>query len=38
MALTFQYESNKQGIIVTAAGTVDGQEFLNNMKEFFSDE
>jgi len=37
MAVTFQYENNKQGIIVTAIGRVDGKEFLNKMEEFFSD-
>ena len=38
MAVIFQYENNKQAIIVTAVGTVDGKEFLQKMEEFFSDE
>jgi len=38
MGVTFQYEKNKQGLIVTAIGIVDGKEFLDKMKEFFSDE
>ena len=38
MALTFHYENNKQGLIITAKGIVDGKDFLNNMKQFFSDE
>lgn len=38
MPTTFQYENNQQGIIVTAVGTVDGEDFLKKMEEFFSDE
>lgn len=38
MAVSFQHEDNKQGVIVTAVGIVDGKEFLEKMEEFFSDE
>jgi len=38
MAVIFQYENDKQGIIVTAIGIVEGKEFLNKMRESFSDE
>ena len=38
MPVTCQYENNKQGVIITAVRTVDGEELIHNMKELFSDE
>ena len=38
MPITFQYENNKQDVIITVTGIVTGEEFLHKMNELFSDE
>lgn len=38
MPVTYQYVENKQGVIITATGVVDGVEFINKIEEIFSDE
>ncbi len=37
MPVTCQYEKNNQGVIITAVGTVDGDDFVNKIVELFSD-
>ena len=38
MPVTVQYESSNQGVVISAAGTVEGEDFINTMAELFSDE
>ena len=38
MPVTYQYENDKQGVIITAVGAIDGEDFIHNMKELFSDD
>ena len=37
MPVSYEYVDNKQGVIITAVGDVDGAEFINKMREIFSD-
>ena len=38
MSIAFHFENQNKGIIVKASGIADGKEFLEKMKESFSDE
>ena len=38
MPVTCQYVDHKQGVIITASGNVDGEEFINKIAELFTDE
>ena len=38
MPVTIQYENNKEGIIVTAKGIVNGREFVEKLGEYFQDD
>ena len=38
MPVNITFESNKQGVLIKAHGTVDGKEFLGKMRELFTDQ
>lgn len=38
MPVTYEFVDNKEGVIITSVGDITGEEFINIIREIFSDE